>query len=274
MKYNVASACVLSLYSISISYQFVEAFSFSVTTRDVNFSPFLSSRRRHVSHKSSHSSNIVCLKMIESDDDDVNSNSNWWQEEGEDLIRVAATNAGADPSLLEVNWSVGRVEVIVGGDAFVETDDEDDDDDYEVQEGDDEIEMSESSETEESEKSNRRKGPDIVSIARAINAALDGEEGSVGWNVATFHEVDVTTPGVKDELVGLDQELLNVYRGFDVIVEAFDKKNGKNIVYEGKLVERDEDVTRINLKGRVKKLKNELVSSIKLPKAKKEKGMK
>jgi hypothetical protein len=39
---------------------------------------------------------------------------------------------------------------------------------------------------------------------------------------------------------------------------------------EGRLVERNEEYTILNLKGRMKKLPNEQVRSVKLPKAKKE----
>mmetsp|Transcript_30924 Transcript_30924/g.48461 ORF Transcript_30924/g.48461 Transcript_30924/m.48461 type:complete len:210 (-) Transcript_30924:116-745(-) len=45
---------------------------------------------------------------------------------------------------------------------------------------------------------------------------------------------------------------------------------------EGKLVGRDEDkdVTMINVKGRIVKIKNDMIESVKLPKAKREKGAK
>ena len=64
------------------------------------------------------------------------------------------------------------------------------------------------------------------------------------------------------------------YRGFSVFVEVIDPKKDKVQIMEGKLVERNEKQTIVNVKGRVRKLKNELVLSVKLPKAKREKGAK
>ena len=63
-------------------------------------------------------------------------------------------------------------------------------------------------------------------------------------------------------------------KGFDVICRYEDpkaKKGAKEI--QGRLVERNDQVTIINMKGRMKKIKNDLVVFVKLPKAKKEKGV-
>mmetsp|Transcript_28279 Transcript_28279/g.58735 ORF Transcript_28279/g.58735 Transcript_28279/m.58735 type:complete len:404 (-) Transcript_28279:43-1254(-) len=55
-----------------------------------------------------------------------------------------------------------------------------------------------------------------------------------------------------------------------------DAMEKKLIVSEGKLVSRDmeKEATMVNIKGRVVKFKNELIESVKLPKAKREKGAK
>eukprot|EP00956_Cyclotella_meneghiniana_P025461 scaffold53208_cov37-Cyclotella_meneghiniana.AAC.4 len=87
-------------------------------------------------------------------------------------------------------------------------------------------------------------------------------------------------------------------QGFDVIVDHWEVKtknkkttkisldmNGgnddddvqkKRVKTEGKLVERDmeKNVTIINVKGRNRKIKNDLIESVELPKAKREKGVK
>jgi len=113
-------------------------------------------------------------------------------------------------------------------------------------------------------------GANVVSIARKINAAFSEEgEESVGFRIAVHHSVEVTTPGASDEMYGI---MFESYKGFDVIVETVDAKNNKKKIIEGKLVERNEDTTVINQKGRMRKLKNYNVMSVKLPKAKKEKG--
>jgi hypothetical protein len=108
--------------------------------------------------------------------------------------------------------------------------------------------------------------------------------------------------------------MFEVYKGFDVIVDYWEvpkqkkkkKKSGKagkdvvavaeeesataeekdeeeeeqlqktKKVIEGKLVGRDNDkgVTMVNVKGRITKIKNDMIDCVKLPKAKREKGVK
>ena len=53
------------------------------------------------------------------------------------------------------------------------------------------------------------------------------------------------------------------YKDFNVFVETDPKSDGKvNIVVQGKLVERNEKQTIVNVKGRLRKIKNELVLSV------------
>ena len=108
---------------------------------------------------------------------------------------------------------------------------------------------------------------DVATIARAINVALDDD--GVGLAIAEAHEIEVTTKGASDELTGIMWES---YRGFDVICQYKDPKTDKIKTMEGRLVERNEEFTVININGRMKHLKNGNVVSCKLPKAKKEKG--
>ncbi len=112
------------------------------------------------------------------------------------------------------------------------------------------------------------KGIDVTVLARAINAALD--DGGVGFAIAETHEIEVTTPGASEELQGA--VMFNAYRGFDVICQQEDTKTKKVKQIEGRLVERNTEFTIVNVKGRIKKMKNSTVLSVKLPKAKKEKG--
>ncbi|KAL7461421.1 hypothetical protein ACHAXS_001841, partial [Conticribra weissflogii] len=147
---------------------------------------------------------------------------------------------------------------------------------------------------------------DLTLLARTINDYLsrDGED-SLGYRIAQLHEIEVTTPEFDGVLRG--DVMFEAYRGFDVIVEHYeDPKKAKNknkskkkssnkggksgkevvsdaeamekklIVSEGKLVERDMEkgVTMVNVKGRIVKIKNELIENVKLPKAKREKGVK
>lgn len=244
-----------------------------------------------------HTAKLTTTKsrLFASSIDDKDDNTPWWREEGDAIIRAAAIEAGADGNMLKLDWGPGYLTVTVGGEACLSTtpvegeeedeegieyDDEDDDivmqdeeEEVDDEEYDEDDEVDDDSDEGEEEKEEKPTGPDIAAIARAINKALDGEEGTIGWTIATTHSIDVTTPGVLDELSGLPPKIIESYKGFDVIVEAFDKKKDKNVIFEGKLVDRVDNVTTINLKGRKKKLKNELISSIRLPKAKREKGV-
>ena len=152
---------------------------------------------------------------------------------------------------------------------------------------------------------------DLTRIARSINEALsrDGEQ-SLGYRIAQMHEIEVTTPEFDNVLRG--QRMFESYRGFEVILEYYaeDKRNKNkkkkkssnatktngddddiNIgvfdgdcfvsdlklkTIEGKLVCREEKngVTVVNVKGKIVKIKNELIECVRLPKAKREKGMK
>jgi hypothetical protein len=104
-------------------------------------------------------------------------------------------------------------------------------------------------------------GVDIAALARAINQAF---QGSV---LAELYEIEVTTPGASDELSGI---LWQAYRGFDVIATYTHPKTNQVQTLEGRLIERTADHTILNLKGRLKKLDNGTVQSVKLPPAKKE----
>jgi len=145
-----------------------------------------------------------------------------------------------------------------------------------------------------------------LQIARTINELLaeDGED-SPAFKIAKLHEIEVSTPPFDNVLRG--RLMFENYKGFDVMVEHWEetkkkkKKKSKSqkdstptndasdsvekeeevtkpklTITEGKLVERDyeKEVTLINVKGRIKKIKNDKIESVSLPKAKREKGAK
>ena len=68
--------------------------------------------------------------------------------------------------------------------------------------------------------------------------------------------------------------MFEAYKGFDVICRYEDPKKKKVTEIAGRLHDRTDEITVINIKGRMKTIKNESVESIKLPKAKTEKGVK
>jgi len=210
--------------------------------------------------------------VINPDDFPLGKDEVAWKLEGERIIQKAAVEAGASLEQIKIRWNAGRIIVTVdGGYAHVKPRGDDDIGDEEFGDmnfagdgGGDEGLM------EESRLPDKDEGANVISIARKINGAFaeEGEE-SIGFRIAVHHSVEVTTPGASDELDGV---MFEAYKGFDVIVEMIDTKTKKKKIIEGKLVERNGDTTIINQKGRLRKIKNYNVQSVKLPKAKREKG--
>jgi hypothetical protein len=205
---------------------------------------------------------------------DLPEDESLWKTEGERIIQEAAVKCGANKENVSIRWVPGKIIVTLSGETYLQAKEEDEmvasyieyDDETEQQlddfeDFDQEIEVTPIG------------GIDVVSVAKAINMALGEKgEGSLAYNIAFHHEIEVTTPGASDELKGI---MFESYKGFDVLVESMDPKvKDKVIIVEGKLVERNEEHTIINVKGRVRKFSNELVQSVKLPKAKREKGVK
>mmetsp|Transcript_38130 Transcript_38130/g.46520 ORF Transcript_38130/g.46520 Transcript_38130/m.46520 type:complete len:286 (+) Transcript_38130:248-1105(+) len=213
--------------------------------------------------------------VAEGSDGNAGAGNNAWRLKGDEVIKGAAVSVGAREEDIGIEWKNGRIIVTVTGEAYVSAgagEEEEEETDY------DDEEYFEEEEEEEVEEEGEEDvvGADVTSITRAINQAfakIRDEEGesSIGWNIATNYEIEVTTPGF-DGVFRTDVMFL-AYRGFDVIVEYFDKKKGKKTAVEGKLVERDEEKTTINVKGRMRKIKNEIIDCVKLPKAKREKGV-
>jgi hypothetical protein len=195
----------------------------------------------------------------------------------------------------------------------LEYEDDDDDGDFEDDDEEDfETLQAELGLIEEEQPSSQRR-IDLTLIARTINQYLsegDDYENTLQFKIAQLHEIEVTTPEF-DNVLRVDYNGLNmfqVYKGFDVIVDYWEVpkkkkvkkgggKAGKEVVanntdkeeeaeeeepkktqkvIEGKLVGRDEEkgVTLVNVKGRIMKIKNDMIESVKLPKAKREKGAK
>lgn len=194
---------------------------------------------------------------------------NNYEDIGTELIREAGASCGA--TSLDITWSAETVTVVVKeGSVFLSSVvDEDSEDGVEV-DGDDDADMGVDLPELLSEPAPSN-SIDVVQLARAINAAFGEDE--VGLRIAETHEIEVTTPGAPDELMQLlDTPVWESYKGFDVITQFMDKKTKKAKTIEGRLQDRNDEFTTINMKGRMKKIKNEALVSIKLPKAKREKG--
>mmetsp|Transcript_116 Transcript_116/g.233 ORF Transcript_116/g.233 Transcript_116/m.233 type:complete len:306 (-) Transcript_116:16-933(-) len=220
-------------------------------------------------------------------------------QQGTDIIRAAAVSAGAQEDNIDVEWSGDRIKVTISGelvslgasslDDEVDVDELDEDDELDLYIDADELDGSADDPEgvfgdvdigdyveDEAEANNEEEeeGPSITGIARAINRALaELGEGSIGDQIAQTRSIEVTTPGVSDVLQG--DIMFEAYKGFEVMVETTDtNKKGKKKIFEGTLVERTDEHTSVNIKGRIKKIKNEKVECVRLPKAKKEKGAK
>lgn len=174
-----------------------------------------------------------------------------YQAVGDELILEAGASCGA--SSLDISWKGGKVTVVVKDNAFLSSPEEDGEEDG-----------------EEEEDSSPSNGVDVTVLARAINGAFDQDE--VGLLIAETHEIEVTTPGAPEELLDLlSSPVWESYKGFDVQAQFMDPKTKKLKTIDGRLHDRTNEFTVLNIKGRMKKLKNESVLSVKLPKAKREK---
>ena len=228
---------------------------------------------------------------------------------GTQMILAAAKEAGATEPMITIDWKADKIKVTIDVNAdetyvddFDDVEEEYEEVLYDFEAGDDLIldeeelasmnfddfddeEFDEEFNEDEFEPVNR---VDVTRVARTINEYLSRDgEGSLGDKIAQLHEIEVTTPEFNNELRG--DRMFQVYKGFDVIVEHYEekkKKKGANaedddaskklVKTEGKLVGRDMEKNRttINVKGRNKNIKNELILSVQLPKAKREKGAK
>jgi ribosome maturation factor RimP len=108
----------------------------------------------------------------------------------------------------------------------------------------------------------------LSTMARAILDALEPVEDSL--HVLERHEVILTSPGAPDVLE--TQRQFDAWRGFDVIVETQDPFNS-NRVLKGKLLTRNSMDLVINKKGRMVTIPLNFVKCVKLPPAKREKGV-
>ena len=180
------------------------------------------------------------------------------QQRGDRLIRHAAIRAGCQDNQIDIEWKGGRVVITISGSTYMQ--DEDPAGDKEL--GDDALQGT----------AIAQEGVNLVEVSRAIHAALDtNDEESVGWHIAANHEVEVTTPGASNVLTS--DLMFKSYRGFEIMVDFTDPKTKKSKKINGRLVERNGEFTVINIKGRMKKIRNDMIKAVTLPKAKKEKGV-
>jgi ribosome maturation factor RimP len=108
----------------------------------------------------------------------------------------------------------------------------------------------------------------LSTIAKAILDALNEVEDDL--QILSRHEVILTSPGASDVLE--TQRQFDAFRGFDVIVETHDPFQSNRIL-RGKLLERNSMDLIINKKGRMVTIPLNFVKCVRLPPAKREKGV-
>jgi hypothetical protein len=206
------------------------------------------------------------------------------EEDGDDENNMESRNG---KTRLGIEWKAGSIIVTVHGEVSMSaggsstSEEEEDDDESDVVENEDEedvpfgdlggeIESDDSEDKDEPQEEEQEEEEfSLTLLARTINKILDDD--GMGLAIAEVHSIEVTTPGVSDELVpGTPQ--FEAFKGFEVIIQQFDTKTKKVRTIVGRLVERNDEFTIINIKGRMKKMKNNTVQMVQLPKAKKEKG--
>jgi ribosome maturation factor RimP len=108
----------------------------------------------------------------------------------------------------------------------------------------------------------------LSTVAKAILDALELVEEDL--QILERHELILTSPGASDVLE--TQRQFNAFRGFDVIVETQDPFES-NRTLKGKLVDRNSMDLVINKKGRMVTIPLNFVKCVRLPPAKREKGV-
>jgi ribosome maturation factor RimP len=194
------------------------------------------------------------------------------EQDGDILSEVLDDDDDDDDDEMDEMENSKDTEFLVG-DAATDDDDDDNssDDGVENDNLDDTLmDVADSSTTGSTTATNVENGIDMVLLTRAIQAALDSDP-VVGAVIASRFGLQVTTPGASDVLT--TSAMFRAYAGFEVIVSHQDAKTKSLKTIVGRLVERNETFLVLNIKGRVKKLKTSDVVSVRLPKAKKEKGM-
>jgi len=84
-------------------------------------------------------------------------------------------------------------------------------------------------------------------------------------NVVSRYEICVASPGI-GQFLRTERDFLS-FRGFPIAVRV-KQEYKKKMLFEGTLVERDENNVLVSLKGRIVKIPRELIETVSLPKSK------
>jgi ribosome maturation factor RimP len=232
------------------------AYLLTVKTCGFKLSSFIYTTQNRVSHRAS-----LRLPLSNSGQADYLLFSNFSTEK---IIKQAAAAAGASPKQIDIQIKGQRITVTVKGKATISADC-DVQDQYLLEFSEEEkVVQNETNENTYENTSLETEEIDIYSVTRSINEALR-HSGELGEYISNNFEIEVTTPGVSEIL---PEGYINSYKGFDILVDTCDKVSGKKQTIQGILVERSEEMTILNIKGRTRKLKNTEIEYTRLPKPK------
>ena len=110
----------------------------------------------------------------------------------------------------------------------------------------------------------------LSAIAGAVLEALNDPDVENRLHIVSRHEIMFASPGSPDVLI--TQKQFDAFRGFDVLVETRDPWKS-NRTLKGKLVQRTALDVILNVKGRMVTIPNNFVYRVRLPAAKREKGL-
>ena len=104
-------------------------------------------------------------------------------------------------------------------------------------------------------------GDDVSLDDCARFSALLGESIESGNVLSEAYVLEVSSPGI-GEVLNSDRDF-QTFRGFPVEVTVIDQKDGQSQL-EGLLLERDDTVLQINIRGRIKRLARDQVTQVRL----------
>ena len=104
-------------------------------------------------------------------------------------------------------------------------------------------------------------GDDVSLDDCARFSALLGESIESGNVLSEAYVLEVSSPGI-GEVLNSDRDF-QTFRGFPVEVTVIDPKDGESQL-EGLLLERDDTVLQINIRGRIKRLARDQVTQVRL----------
>ena len=104
-------------------------------------------------------------------------------------------------------------------------------------------------------------GDDVSLDDCARFSSLLGESIESGNVLSEAYVLEVSSPGI-GEVLNSDRDF-QTFRGFPVEVTVIDPKDGESQL-EGLLLERDDTVLHINIRGRIKRLARDQVTQVRL----------